>query len=430
MSATPLHRLTLSNGLRVILQPIPDLPTVGVSVHYNVGFRSEPADRTGFAHLFEHLMFQGSRNVRKLEHFRRIQAAGGSANGSTHQDYTDYYQVVPSSALELVLYLEADRMLGPDTTAENLLTQVDVVKEEIRLNVTNRPYGGYPWTVLPGVLFSSYANAHNGYGDFEDLESATLAECEAFFDTYYGPGNAVLTIAGGFEPQTAAEMVERWFGDVPARPAPPRPTLAEPPLTRERWGEHHDAHAPLPALAAGHRLPDPAAARRDYLAHMVLSSILTGSDNGRLTRRMVHRDQLVVDVRTGCGLFGAFEARDPDVFLMVATHSPATRPEQILGALDEELDDLARRGPQEAELAQATARMSAGTYRTYDGLAARTRALGAFEVLHGAAELVDELPALLTAVNAEQVGRAAGALLRDARAVLPLVPAGSRANAA
>ncbi len=163
---------------------------------------------------------------------------------------------------------------------------------------------------------------------------------------------------------------------------------------------------------------------------MVLSSILTGSDNSRLTRRLVHQEQAVLDVRTGCGLFGALEARDPDVFLMVATHSPRTRPEQILAALDAELDELARRGPNEDELAHATARTSAGTYRTYDGLAARTRALGAFEILHGAAELVDELPALLAAVDAEQVRRAAAALLRDPRAVLPLLPARSRRAAA
>ncbi|MGV9381925.1 M16 family metallopeptidase [Nonomuraea sp. NPDC003707] len=413
----------------MVLQPIPDRPVVGVGVHYDVGFRSEPPCRSGFAHLFEHLMFQGSRNVARLEHFRHIETAGGRANGSTHQDYTDYYQVVPSSALELALFLESDRMLVPEFTRETLATQIKVVMEEIRLNVANRPYGGFPWTVLPGVLFSNYANAHNGYGAPQDLESATVADCESFFDTYYTPSNAVLTIAGGFDQDTAADWVHRWFGDVPARPVPPPPALAEAYPTAERYGEHHDAHAPLPALAVGYRLPDPAQAPHEYLAHMVLSSILTGSDGARLVRRLVHEDRLTIDARTGCGLFGAFQARDPDVFLMVSTHPRSTAPEDVLGVLDDELDDLAWRGPEEAELAYATARLRAWTYRAYDDLAARTRDLGAFEVLYGRAELVDDLPALVASVTAEQVRQAAAALHSASRAILPLTPAPALAEA-
>src|SRR5690606_3163894 len=208
MAEPVLHRLTLDNGLRVVLAPDRSAPVVGVSVHYDVGFRSEPEGRTGFAHLFEHLMFQGSESLEKLAHFRHVQGSGGSFNGSTHPDYTDYFEVLPSAALERALFLEADRMRAPKLTQENLANQIDVVKEEIRLNVLNRPYGGFPWILLPPVLYDTFPNAHNGYGDFTDLEQATLDDCAAFFDTYYAPANAVLTVAGDIEVDHARELIE------------------------------------------------------------------------------------------------------------------------------------------------------------------------------------------------------------------------------
>ncbi|MGH4002449.1 MAG: M16 family metallopeptidase, partial [Pseudonocardiaceae bacterium] len=185
-----LHRETLPNGLRVLLAPDQSAPVVAVGMHYDVGFRSEPEGRTGFAHLFEHLMFQGSESLEKLAHFRHVQASGGIFNGSTHQDYTDYFQVLPGAALERARFLEADRLRAPKLTTENLRNQVDVVKEEIRLNVINRPYGGFPWILLPPVLYDTFANAHNGYGDFSELEQASLDDAAAFFDAYYAPGNA------------------------------------------------------------------------------------------------------------------------------------------------------------------------------------------------------------------------------------------------
>src|ERR671927_1215626 len=215
MVAPAPQRFTLPNGLRVVLAPDRAAPVVGVSVHVDVGFRSEPEGRTGFAHLFEHLMFQGSERLEKLAHFRHVQGSGGVFNGSTHQDYTDYFEVLPAAALERALFLEADRLRAPKLTTENLRNQVDVVKEEIRLNVLNRPYGGFPWILLPPVLYDTYPNAHNGYGDFTDLEQASLDDAAAFFDTYYAPGNAVLTVVGDLDPAEAAELVERHFGDIP-----------------------------------------------------------------------------------------------------------------------------------------------------------------------------------------------------------------------
>ena len=190
---------TLDNGLRVVVAPDRSAPVVGVAVLYDVGIRSEPEGRTGFAHLFEHLMFQGSANLEKLEHFRYVQSSGGTFNGSTHFDYTNYFEALPSNALERGLFLEADRMLSPRITEENLANQLEVVKNEIRVNVLNRPYGGFPWIMLPGVLFDTFANSHNGYGGFEDLEGATVDDARDFFAKYYAPANAVLAVAGDLD---------------------------------------------------------------------------------------------------------------------------------------------------------------------------------------------------------------------------------------
>ena len=425
MPLSELHRLTLANGLRVVLAPDRTVPVVGVSVHYDVGFRSEPEGRTGFAHLFEHLMFQGSESLEKLAHFRHVQSSGGTFNGSTHPDYTDYFEVLPSAGLERALFLEADRMRAPRITEENLRNQVDVVKEEIRLNVLNRPYGGFPWIPLPAVLYQTFPNAHNGYGDFTELESATLDDCASFFDTYYAPGNAVLTVAGDFDAAVARDLVEKHFGDVPARDVPARPSFDEPPPAGELRSEKVDPHAPLPALAVGYRLPNPVTDLDGYLNYVVLSSVLSDGDSSRLQQRMVHQDAVVTDIGTGCGLFGApLDARDPDTFTVTAIHPGEVGTDRVLGVLDEELDRLAGQGPDGEELARVQARWTAALHRDHDRLVSRTLAFGSLELLHGKPELAADLPAKVAAVTSEDVSAAAKSLRPDSRAVLILKPAG------
>jgi predicted Zn-dependent peptidase len=428
MADPELVRYTLDNGLRVVLAPDATAPVVGVSVHYDVGFRSEPEGRTGFAHLFEHLMFQGSESLEKLAHFRHVQSSGGTFNGSTHPDYTDYFEVLPSAALERALFLEADRMRAPKLTAENLANQIDVVKEEIRLNVLNRPYGGFPWITLPPVLYSTFPNAHNGYGGFEDLESATVDDCAAFFDTYYSPANAVLTVAGDFEIGTAKELIEKHFVDVPHRPAPQRPSFAEPLPTTELRGEVEDPHAPLPALAVGYRMPDPINDVDGYLAYLVLAGVLTDGDGSRLQQRLVHREPLVVDIGAGAGLFGPFEARDPDTFTITLIHPHEVPRERVLAALDDELQKLADSPPSDEELRKVTARWTASLHSEHDRLVSRTLALGSFELLYGDASLVYQLADRMSAVTSEAVSAAAKALRPDARAVLVVKPASEGNN--
>jgi predicted Zn-dependent peptidase len=431
MPSPELHRYTLANGLRVVLAPDRTVPVVGVSVHYDVGFRSEPDNRTGFAHLFEHLMFQGSESLEKLAHFRHVQSSGGTFNGSTHPDYTDYFEVLPSAAMERALFLEADRMRAPRITEENLRNQVDVVKEEIRLNVLNRPYGGFPWIKLPAVLYQTFPNAHNGYGDFTELEQASLDDCASFFDTFYAPGNAVLTVCGDIDISKAEDLVQYHFGDVPSRQVPIRPSFDEPRPTKELYVEEIDQLAPLPALAAGYRMPDPITELDNYLAYVVLSSVLTDGDASRLQQRMVHKDALVTDLGTGCGLFGSpLEARDPDTFTFTAWLTDDVSADRVLSVLDEELERLAVEGPDAEELARVTARWAASVHRDNDRVISRTLVYGVLELLHGKPELAAELPDRVARVSSEDVAAAAKALHPDSRAVLLLKPAnGSAATA-
>ncbi|MDQ2737896.1 MAG: insulinase family protein [Actinomycetota bacterium] len=419
----PITRFTLTNGLRVVLAPDNSSGVVGVAVHYDVGFRSEPEGRTGFAHLFEHLMFQGSESLAKLEHFRLVQSSGGIFNGSTHTDYTDYFEVLPAAALERGLFLEADRMRAPRITAENLANQVDVVSEEIRLNVLNRPYGGFPWIDLPPVLFDGFANSHNGYGDFVDLRAATVPDCADFFERYYPPANAVLTVCGDFEIARATDLIALHFEDVPYRPAPHRPSFAEPWPTAVRRSEKQDPLAPAPAFALGWRLPDPVADLPGYLAHILLGQILSDGESSRLQSAVVAEAGLATEIWAGPGLMGGpLDARDPDVFVVGALHALEVPAETVTAAVDEQIAGLAADGPTEPERLRALARFTAGLYRENDSISARTRSIGSLELLHGRAELLGEIPRLLSQVSAIEIAAAATSLDPARRAILTIVP--------
>jgi len=418
----PIERATLDNGLRVVLAPDRGAGVVGVAVHYDVGFRSEPQGRTGFAHLFEHLMFQGSESLPKLEHFRIVQASGGVFNGSTHFDYTDYWELLPAAGLERGLFLEADRMRAPTITAESLANQVDVVKEEIRLNVLNRPYGGFPWILLPPVLFDSFPNAHNGYGDFVDLQAATVADCAAFFETYYTPANAVLTICGDFDPGMALDLAGSHFADVPHRPAARRPSFAEPAPTSVRRATHLDPLAPAPALAVGWRIPDPVADLPGYLAQVLLGSILSDGEASRLRSAIVSKG-LATEVWAGPGLMGGpLDSRDPDAFVLGALHTPGVPAGRLTDISNQQIADIAGNGPDDAELQRAVTQFCSWMFRDNDGIGPRTRSMGSLELLHGRAELIDEIPGLVAAITVDDI--AAGAKLLDPErcAVLEVVP--------
>jgi predicted Zn-dependent peptidase len=405
----------------VVVAPDSSSPVVAVAVYYDVGIRSEPEGRTGFAHLFEHLMFQGSASLGKTEHFTYVQGSGGTLNGSTHLDYTNYYEVLPSSATELAMFLEADRMRSVALTQENLENQVAVVQNEIRVNVLNRPYGGFPWILLPPVLYRTFANAHNGYGDFVDLEDATLADAQAFFDRYYAPGNAVLTVAGDVDPDEVLRLAEQHYGDIEARAVPERPSFAEPAPSGEQRAVQVDRLAPAPAVAVGWRVPDPADLDA-YLPYVVLAEVLTDGDASRLQDRLLMRDRTATSIGGYVGVMGdPLDARDPTPLLLEVHHPAEVGVERVLATVDEEIDRLATDGLTGDELARTVARMRARYLREVDPVLGRAQVMSVFEQQRGRAELVNEVPTLLDAVSREAV-QAAAATLRGDRAVLEIQP--------
>ncbi len=206
----PVEDYKLPNGLRVVLSQDHTAPTVCVAVYYRIGFRIEPKDRTGFAHLFEHMMFQGSQNLGKMEFIKLVQQNGGTLNGSTRFDFTNYFEILPSNKLETALWAEADRMNWLAVTEENLKNQQSVVGNEVKVNVINRPYGAFPWLQMPQYANTNWYNAHNFYGDLKDIEAATIPDVQSFFKTFYAPNNAALAIVGDFETTEAKQWVERW----------------------------------------------------------------------------------------------------------------------------------------------------------------------------------------------------------------------------
>jgi zinc protease len=416
----------LGNGLRVVVAPDRSAPVVGIAVYYDVGFRSEPEGRTGFAHLFEHLMFQGSENLEKLAHFRYVQSSGGVFNGSTHLDYTNYFESLPARAFERGLFLEADRMRSPRITDENMANQIAVVKEEIRVNVMNRPYGGFPWLVLPPVLYDTFPNAHNGYGGFEDLSSASVDDAAEFFNSYYAPANAVLSVAGDIDVDAAMDLIETHFGGIKRRKKPVRPDFAEPPLTSERRETVTDALAPMPAIALGYRVPDPGADLHVYLATVLLAEILSDGDASRLQRGLVQSKRLVTDIGAYLGTFGdPLEERDPTRLNITAHYADADATEAVIAGIDVELDRLAQDGTEPGELDRVRTKLAATIFRELDQVLNRSLEFAKFELLFGDAALITELPKLLAQVSDADIRAAAARLTPSGRAVVELLPGAS-----
>ena len=278
----PVEHTTLANGLRVVASPDHSAPFVTVGVYYQIGFRLEPLGRSGFAHLFEHMMFQGSENAGKMEHIRLINSSGGLLNGTTNYDITNYFESVPSNALERVLWLEADRMRALKVDDENLRNQRDVVKEEVRVNVMNQPYGGFPWLDLPPVAFRNWPNAHNFYGDFSDLDAATLADVQNFLPHLLRAEQRRAPDARRSRSCRGFALAKRYFEDIPPQPNIPRADVTEKPQTEERRGQVEEKFGPLPALAIGYTMPPRGS--QDWFAMGVIDRVLHGGRAGRVFR--------------------------------------------------------------------------------------------------------------------------------------------------
>jgi zinc protease len=318
-------------------------------------------------------------------------------------------------------------MAAPAITEENLRNQIDVVKEEIRVNVLNRPYGAFPWLQLPQIAFESFANTHDGYGSFVDLESSTVDDAADFFSHYYAPGNAVLCIGGDLDVAETERLVRRWFGQVEARPVPPIPPTGEPAPSSVRRAVVEDALAPTPALALGWRVPDPIGDFDSYLGSVLLAELLSEGDASRLERRLVHDDRIAIAQSSYVGLFGdPFDVRDATLLTTQVHHPAAVPADRVQAAVHEEVQRIATDGVGADELRRVQARTEAQLLRQADSVLGRTLGFAAAELVHGRAELAGELAVRMAAVTPEQVQAAAGRLDPGAVAVLELRATGGK----
>ncbi len=390
----PIEYKTLKNGLGVVIVPDPAAPVVTLGVYYKIGFRLEPQGRSGFAHLFEHMMFQGSENAAKMQHIKLINSSGGVLNGSTMYDVTNYYEAVPSNALERVLWLEADRMRALKVDDENLKNQRDVVKEEVRVNVMNQPYGGFPWLDMPPVAFRNWANSHNFYGDFVDLDAASLADVQSFFRTYYLPNNAVLLMLGDVTPEDGFAVAEKYFGGIPAGAPPPFADPTEPPQKEERRGHVEEKFGTLPAMAIGYVMP----ARRtpDWFAMALLDQALHGGRAGRIHRELVLEKQVAVEADGG--IDDIFGYNGPTQMSTRILHKPEYSSEQTLAAFDAVLRDVREKGIAANELEEIKVKWRSDYYSTLEG--GRGGYMPRYGLMHLLAcfTLFDKEPALVNSI--------------------------------
>ena len=405
-----IEHKTLTNGLRVVVAPDSTAPVVTVGVYYKIGFRLEPQGRSGFAHLFEHMMFQGSENAPKMQHIKLVNSSGGVLNGSTMYDVTNYFEAVPSNALERMLWLEADRMRALKVDDENLRNQRDVVKEEVRVNVMNQPYGGFPWLDMPPVAFRNWANAHNFYGDFADLDAASLADVQTFFRTYYVPNNAVLLILGDVNLADGFSLAERYFGDIPVGPSPQFADPAEPPQTEERRGDVVEKYGTLPAMAVGYVMPQ--RRTRDWFVMALLDQALHGGRAGRIYRELVLEKQIAVEADGGVDDIFGYDG--PSQMTTRIFHKPEISSTDTLAAFDEIVRAMQEKGITDSELEQLKVKFRSDYFATLEGgrgghmpKYGLMHLLACFTLFDGEPQLVNTILDGFLAVTKEQAQEAA-----------------------
>ncbi len=360
----PAEYYKLPNGLRVVLSVDHTAPTICVGVYYHIGFRIEPRDRTGFAHLFEHMMFQGSQNLGKMEFVKLVQQNGGVLNGSTRFDFTNYFEVLPSNKLETALWAEADRMGGLAVTDANLTNQQGVVGSEVKQNVLNRPLGGFPWLDMPQVANTNWYNAHNFYGELADIEAAKLPEVQEFFKTYYAPNNAALAIVGDFDPAEAKRFVEKYFGPLKASQLPPQPDIAEPRQETEKHETKTDALTKRPALAIAYHVPE--RNTPEYYAMILLDQILIEGDDSLLHQELVQKRGFTGGVEGGINLLGnPYDYQGPMLFIADLMYDPSTKPDDILSAIDGVIEPLRAKPVDQKTLDRAMVKARSDLYDNF-----------------------------------------------------------------
>lgn len=418
---------TLPNGLRAVLSEDHSAPVASVVLVYDVGARNEVKGRSGFAHLFEHMMFEGSENVGKTEHFKLVQSAGGSCNASTHNDFTNYYDRLPSNQVNLALWLEADRMRSLKVTEENFKNQLETVKEEKRMRIDNQPYSPASLKV-DELTFDNWTNAHPVIGSFEDLEASSINDVRKFFKTYYAPNNAVLAIVGDIDPKAVHAEVEKYFGSIPKQPTPAKPDVAEPEQTKAKYAEVPDAHAQMPAFWMNWKVP--ATRSPDYFPLQIAENILSTGESSRLYQRMVKGDQIAL--RADAGLDSR---RGPSAFSAFVLYKPNTTADKAREVVWSEIDRLKKEPVSQEELDKAKNQVlrnffSSNSHESLQKTLGRAEMLAQYTLFYGDPKLIDQDMEAIMNVKAADIQRVAQKYLKpEAVTVVDVKPTTHKAEA-
>jgi predicted Zn-dependent peptidase len=420
---TPIEQFTLNNGLRVVLSRDPAIPVVSIAVYYDVGSRNEKLGRTGFAHLFEHMMFQGSENVPKAAHFQHIFNAGGTMNGTTSTERTNYFETLPSNYLPLAFWLESDRMRSLKVTQENLDNQRNAVQEEKRLRYDNQPYVN-AFLLMNELIFTNPANAHSTIGSMEDLDAATIDDVREFFRIYYAPNNAVLSVVGDFETDEARELIDKYFASIPAQPLPPVVDVTESEPVAVRQQTYKDPLAPAPAFVIGWKIP--ARRTREFHALSLAGTILFEGDSSRLYQNLVKDDESVVSIEGGVD-----ERRGPSAFYIFALPKPGEDIAEIQQKIFEEIHRVAVDGPTPDEMEKLRNSLCNDTVRGRQSTMYRAQRLAEFALYDSDPSLFDSELDHYLSITAEDIRDATKKYVDvDNRVVLDIVPSAAEAEAA
>jgi predicted Zn-dependent peptidase len=428
----PVTYYKLKNGLKVVLSPEHSAPLVTVAVYYNIGFRIEPRDRTGFAHLFEHLMFQGSKNLGKMEFIRLVQSNGGVLNGSTRFDFTNYFAVVPSNKTETLLWAEADRMRGLNITEENLKNQQGVVGNEVKVNVLNQPYGTFPWIDLPMTAFQNWYNSHNFYGDLKDIEAATLEDAKTFNQKYYQPNNAVLVVTGDFDEASAKGWVDKYFANIPSQKAEPQPDITEPRQEAERSLTRTDALATKPAIAVGWQMPKRNSP--EYFAMGLLDQILVEGEDSMLFQELVKNKNFASGINGGInsGLGNMFNYNGPMLFDVNLIYDDKFTAQDVLASIDKVVGEVQDKPVAQATIDRALVKLRSGLYDTMTQLGGFGRAdlLASYALFDDKPDNINQIETNFRKVTPELLQKTAKEYLRKTNRTIVMIKPGKGSDAA
>ncbi|MGI8556388.1 MAG: M16 family metallopeptidase [Pyrinomonadaceae bacterium] len=417
-----IEQYKLDNGLRVVLNQDNAAPVAAIAVYYDVGSRNEHEGRTGFAHLFEHMMFQGSENVKKAEHFQYVSNAGGTMNGTTNSERTNYFEALPANQLPLGLWLESDRMRSLAVTQENLDNQRKAVQEEKRLS-ENQPFGTV-FNELNTMVFKNFANAHSTIGSMTDLDAATVDDVKNFFRINYAPNNAVLVISGAFEPDKAKELVKKYFATIPQQPKSPAVDVTEPKEVAIPYKKLEDPLAPFPAFILGWKIPPRNTTEFDALD--LASKLLSDGESSRLYQKLVKGDESVLQI-----FGGALERRGPSSYMIGVIPKPGQDLTKIRGVITDEIKDMATSGPTAEEMQKLRNQLINDAVRARQSSLARAQNIAEFALYDGDPTLVNSDLETKLKITPAQIKDAVNKYLNtDNHVLLDVVPApkGAKSN--